>query len=74
MCKNVDGSTKDCNFKIHELKCPKGHPLHISVGKTFLCCRSGCKYVEFVNAENIGTIQAQFNSQLSKEKEEKVND
>lgn len=60
MCKGIDGSTTDCTFKVHDLKCPKGHPLHISGGKTFLCCRSGCNYVEFICAENIDVVQRQI--------------
>jgi len=60
MCKDIDGSTSDCTFKVHSLKCPKGHPLHLSTGKTFICCRSGCTYVEFVNKDNIDNVIAQL--------------
>ena len=61
MCnRKVEGSTADCAFKTHDLKCPKGHPLHISVGLTFLCCRSGCSFITFIDAENIEQVKKQF--------------
>ena len=54
MCKGVEGSTPDCAFKRHDLlKCPKGHPLHISSGLTFLCCRSGCEYIVFFTSKKL---------------------
>ena len=53
MCKDVEGSTEDCKFKIHNLKCKKGHPLHLSRGKTFMCCRSGCKEIIFFDNQQL---------------------
>lgn len=60
MCKDVEGATENCAFKLHALKCPVGHPLHLSSGKTFLCCRSGCGYVEFLSSKNIEAVQTQI--------------
>ena len=54
MCKDIEGATKNCAFKTHNLlKCPKGHPLHLSTGKTFLCCRSGCNYMTFFTSKKL---------------------
>jgi len=64
MCKYIDGATPDCKFKIHNMKCPKGHPLHLSSGKTFLCCRSGCNYIELINKENLQEVNSQINGKL----------
>jgi len=69
MCKNIDGAVSDCAFKTHDLKCPKGHPLHLSNGRTFICCRSGCKYVEFVNADNIEQVQKQIKTKKARNNE-----
>lgn len=59
MCKDVEGATPDCAFKIHDLKCPEGHPLHLSAGKSFVCCRSGCMYIDFVCRDNAKSILRQ---------------
>jgi hypothetical protein len=59
MCKDVEGATADCVFKIHDLKCKKGHPLHLSKNKTFLCCRSGCLEIIFVCRDNVKSILRQ---------------
>jgi len=68
MCKDIEGATQDCAFKTHELKCPNGHPLHLSKGKTFLCCRSGCYYVEFLSPDNIEAVQKQLHFVPAKER------
>lgn len=60
MCRNIESATRDCAFKIHDLKCPKGHPLHLSAGKTFVCCRSGCGYFEFVDVANYRKVNVQI--------------
>ena len=54
MCKGVEGSTPDCAFKRHDLlRCSKGHPLHLSSGKTFLVCRGGCDYILFFTSKRL---------------------
>ena len=70
MCKNIDGATSDCRFKIHDMKCPKGHPLHLSSRCTFMVCRSGCDYLIFVYKEDLSKVNAQIRG---KQKSRRIN-
>jgi hypothetical protein len=73
MCRNIEGYTSNCAFKRHDLlKCPKGHPLHLSNGKTFLCCRSGCDYIRFFTSKKLVELANREIDGYTKEEKKKL--